>query len=78
MFLLLKQFCIYCILHYISRNNPLLLGNDNCNLPHIVKILSEAFYKEAIDPSSDVGKRVITLIRDIQVKFPFYIAFFEL
>ncbi|GBL83779.1 Importin-5 [Araneus ventricosus] len=59
--------CIYNFLcTLLEANNPVLLGKENCNLPRIVQIIAETFLKEAIDASSDVGKRVITLLRDIQ------------
>ncbi|GIX94542.1 importin-5 [Caerostris extrusa] len=59
--------CIYNFLcSLLETNNPLLLGNDNCNLPRIVQVVAETFRKEGIKASSDVGKRILTLIRDIQ------------
>lgn len=50
----------------LETNNCILLGAGHSNLPRIFQIIAEAFYKEAIDPSSDVGKRITTLIKDLQ------------
>ncbi|XP_054709669.1 importin-5-like [Uloborus diversus] len=51
----------------LETNNPVLLGNANCNLPRIVHIIAEAFHKEAIEVTSDVGQRLIALMKDIQI-----------
>lgn len=50
----------------LEQSNPMLLGPENCNLPRIVMVMSETFVHEAIKLDSDVGKRMITLLRVIQ------------
>ncbi|GFX65977.1 importin-5 [Trichonephila clavipes] len=59
--------CIYNFLcTMLETNNPLLLGKDNCNLPRILQIIAEAFRKEAVEATSDLGKRIVTLVGEIQ------------
>ncbi|GFR15020.1 importin-5 [Trichonephila clavata] len=59
--------CIYNFLcTMLETNNPLLLGKDNCNLPRILQIIAEAFCKEAVEATSDLGKRIVTLVGEIQ------------
>ncbi|KAF8785478.1 Importin-5 like protein [Argiope bruennichi] len=59
--------CIYTFLcTLLEANNTILLGKENCNLPRIVQIIADTFLKEAVDASSDLGKRLITLLRHIQ------------
>lgn len=48
-------------------NNPVVLGENNQNLPFLLKLFSETFNLNAILPSSDVGKRMINIIRQLQV-----------
>ncbi|GFQ63896.1 importin-5 [Trichonephila clavata] len=50
----------------LETNNPLLLGKDNCNLPRILQIIAEAFCKEAVEATFDLGKRIVTLVGEIQ------------
>ncbi|XP_064455719.1 importin-5-like [Ornithodoros turicata] len=46
----------------LEVNHPALLGENNNNLPRIVMVMAEAFSRKAVEPSSEVGKRMITLL----------------
>ncbi|KAI0224095.1 Importin-5 [Lamellibrachia satsuma] len=50
----------------IEMNHPLVLGENNQNLPRIMSIIAEAFLKDAITPTSDVGKRLANIVRQVQ------------
>lgn len=52
----------------IEANNPLVLGVNNSNIPKLIAIMSEAFVREAISLEHDVAKRMLGIIRQIQVK----------
>ncbi|GFU12418.1 importin-5 [Nephila pilipes] len=59
--------CIYSFLcTLLETNNPLLLGKDNCNIPRILQIIAETFHKHALEATSDLGKRIVTLVGEIQ------------
>ncbi|XP_013780072.1 importin-5-like [Limulus polyphemus] len=51
----------------LEQNNTILLGKDNCNLPHIVAVMAEAFAREAVDPQTEVGKKMTTLLHHLQI-----------
>ncbi|XKL61021.1 hypothetical protein PGB90_008078 [Kerria lacca] len=50
----------------IERNHPTVLGINNSNLPNLIAIMVEVFYKEAIKLDHVVARRMITIIREIQ------------
>ncbi|XP_076311257.1 importin-5-like isoform X2 [Tachypleus tridentatus] len=50
----------------LEQNNPVLLGKENCNLPQIVAVMAEAFSREAIDPQTEVGKKMVLLLQHLQ------------
>ena len=58
---------LFLLFLLITRNNPIILGENNQNLPRLLAIISEAFLKEAITPSDDLGKRLILIVRQVQV-----------
>lgn len=50
----------------IQGNHPVILGNNNCNLPRIVSIIAEAFYTEVISHKNDEATRMLTIIKQIE------------
>ena len=48
----------------------MVLGENNQNLPRIVYIIAESFVREAIATDADVSKRMINIVRQIQVSAP--------
>ncbi|KAH8038694.1 hypothetical protein HPB51_002838 [Rhipicephalus microplus] len=51
----------------LEVNHPALLGKDNANLPRVVMVMAEAFAKEAVEPSSPVGARMVALLNSLKV-----------
>ena len=45
----------------------MILGADNANLPHIVAIIAEAFLKEALPSDNDVAKKLLLIVKQVQV-----------
>lgn len=45
----------------------MVLGNNNSNIPSLIRIISEAFLKDAIDRSHAVAQRMIMIVKQIQV-----------
>lgn len=50
----------------LEVNHPALLGKDNTNLPRVVMVMAEAFAKEAVEPSSPVGARMVALLHSLK------------
>ncbi|XP_039296349.1 importin-5 [Nilaparvata lugens] len=50
----------------MEANHPVILGANNANLPRLVAIMAEAFAKEAVAPGSDVAKRMLIIVRQLQ------------
>jgi hypothetical protein len=48
-------------------NHPLILGPNTSNLPKLIAIIAEAFARDAIDVEHEVAKRMVGLVREIQV-----------
>ncbi|XP_013772605.1 importin-5-like [Limulus polyphemus] len=61
----------------LEQNNPILLGKENCNLPHIVAVMAEAFSREAVDPQTDVGKKMVLLLQHLQSNGDVYTECFK-
>jgi len=49
------------------RNHPIVLGENNANLPRIVAIVAEAFQREALPITSEVGARLLNIARLVRV-----------
>uniref|UniRef100_A0A023FS80 Putative karyopherin importin beta 3 n=1 Tax=Amblyomma parvum TaxID=251391 RepID=A0A023FS80_AMBPA len=50
----------------LEVNHPALLGADNANLPRVVMVMAEAFAREALEPSSPVGTRMVALLNTLK------------
>lgn len=51
----------------IENHHPMVLGANNSNIPSLIRIIAEAFLKDAIDKSHSVAQRMIMIVRQIQV-----------
>lgn len=51
----------------IEANHPLVLGPNNNNLPKLITIIAEAFFRDAISIENDVAKRMVNIVRQVQV-----------
>lgn len=49
----------------IQANHPVILGPENANLPRIVTIIAEAFYRDVIEAKSVEGARMVGIIKQI-------------
>ena len=52
-----------------NRNNPIVLGQNNSNVPNVIKLFADAFAKAAIEVNSVVGQRMILILKHVQVRF---------
>ncbi|OWF47177.1 importin-5-like [Mizuhopecten yessoensis] len=50
----------------IEINHPVILGENNKNLPQIVCIIGEALHKEAVSSEEDVFQRLLNIVRQVQ------------
>lgn len=50
----------------VESNHPVLLGPNHANLPHIISIIAEAFNKEVLEPDSDIYRRMLNIVRQVQ------------
>lgn len=50
----------------VEANHPIVLGPNHANLPRIISIIAEAFYKEVLDTDSDVYRRMLNIVRQVQ------------
>lgn len=53
---------------FSNRNNPLALGANNSNLPRILQIFGEVFVNDVLSDNEASRKRVLSIIRHIQVR----------
>ncbi|XP_037940844.1 importin-5 [Teleopsis dalmanni] len=50
----------------IQANHPVILGANNCNLPRIVSIIAQAFATKVVEPLSDVGSRMLNIVKQVE------------
>ncbi|CAF3171888.1 unnamed protein product [Rotaria socialis] len=50
----------------IESNNPVIIGQDNANVPNVIKLFADAFAKSSIEVDSVVGQRMILILRHVQ------------
>ncbi|CAF3712378.1 unnamed protein product [Adineta steineri] len=50
----------------IESNNPVIIGQDNSNVPNVIKLFADAFAKSAIEVSSVVGQRMVLILKHVQ------------
>lgn len=53
----------------IESKNPKIIGQDDANIPNVIKLFADAFAKLSIEMNSDIGQRMILLLKNIQVRF---------
>ena len=47
----------------------MIIGQDNSNIPNVIKLFADAFAKSSIETNSLVGQRMILILKHVQVKF---------
>ncbi|XP_064614966.1 importin-5-like isoform X2 [Liolophura sinensis] len=50
----------------IEMNHPMVLGENNQNLPRILSIVGEVFFKESVEKDSDIYKRLLMIINQVK------------
>ncbi|XP_036330351.1 importin-5 isoform X2 [Rhagoletis pomonella] len=50
----------------IQANHPIILGNNNSNLPRIVSIIAQAFVTKVVAPLNDVGTRMLGIVKQVE------------
>ncbi|XP_013418000.1 importin-5-like isoform X1 [Lingula anatina] len=50
----------------IEMNHPLVLGENSQNLPRLLTVMVEPFRREAIDKTSELGVRMLNILRQVQ------------
>jgi hypothetical protein len=49
-----------------------IIGQDNSNIPNVIKLFADAFAKSSIEINSLVGQRMVLILRHVQVSFIFF------
>lgn len=62
----------------IERNHPIVLGVNNANLPNLIEIMTDVFVKDAIKLDHIVARRMITIIREVQVRISSLLVSFSI
>jgi hypothetical protein len=44
------------------------IGQDNANVPNVIKLFADAFAKSSIEIDSLVGQRMILILKHVQVR----------
>jgi hypothetical protein len=52
---------------FFFRNNPVIIGQENSNVPNVIKLFADAFAKSSIEVNSVVGQRMVLILRHVQV-----------
>ena len=45
----------------------MIIGQDNANVPNVIKLFADAFAKSSIEVNSVVGQRMILILKHVQV-----------
>ncbi|KAG1702085.1 Importin-5 [Nymphon striatum] len=51
----------------IENNHPVILGENNCNIPRLIAIMAEVFCHEILDSKDEVTQRMIRIVRQVQM-----------
>jgi len=46
-----------------------IIGQENSNVPNVIKLFADAFAKSSIEVNSVVGQRMVIILRHVQVSF---------
>ena len=65
-YLILKT--LYSTVILLHSNNPLILGQDNCNVPRLLQIFTKVIEEDALMDSPETYDKVLNLCRHIQVR----------
>lgn len=52
----------------IEANHVAVLGPNNANLPRLISFFAEALFKDAVPTDNPVMARILSIVRQIQVK----------
>ena len=45
----------------------MIIGQENSNIPNVIKVFADAFAKSSIEINSLVGQRMVLILRHVQV-----------
>ncbi len=45
----------------------MIIGQENANIPNVIKLFADAFAKSSIEVNSVVGQRMVLILRHVQV-----------
>lgn len=57
----------FLVLLHTFRNNVIILGENNSNLPRIFDIMATVFHKQVLKPDCPVYNRMLDILRQVQV-----------
>ncbi len=69
---LIKDLVYKNIVFLLNRNNPVIIGQDNSNVPNVIKLFANAFAKSSIEVNSVVGQRMVLILKHVQVRVLFF------
>ncbi len=49
----------------------MIIGQDNSNVPNVIKLFANAFAQSSIEVNSVVGQRMVLILRHVQVSLFF-------
>lgn len=56
----------------IQGNHPIVLGPNNENIPTLIRIFAEAFFRDAVPTDNPVTIRILNIVRQIQTNEPLF------
>jgi hypothetical protein len=65
------------LLTLVECQNPLIMGENNANLPQIVAVVAEVLARNAIDPKSPVGLKIASFLKLLQQNTVLFTSCFE-
>lgn len=51
----------------IEQNHPLIMGENNSNLPRLVYIITETVSRNSLDINTEVGQKMVAFIKSVKV-----------
>ena len=50
----------------VEANHPVVLGPNHAYLPRVIAVIAEAFHREVLEPESEVYRRMLNIVRQVQ------------
>ena len=57
------------LLNLIESRHPVILGENNCNMPQVLAVIAEVYARNSIEPNTEISNKLQLFLNSLKVSF---------